>query len=52
MGEGVEYYLGDADASTRNAEFSSQNPSLGNTRSDVGKRIPSTRYTVTRPAHV
>lgn len=53
MGEGRgEYYLGDADASTSNAEFGSQNPSFGNGRSAVGNRIPSTRSTVTRPAQV
>ena len=33
MGEGGEYYLGDADASTHNVEFGSQNPSFGNRRS-------------------
>ena len=53
MGEGRgEYYLGDADASTSNVEFSSQNPSFGNKRSAVGNRIPSTRSTVTRLAQV
>ena len=49
---GGEHYLGDADASTRNAEFGSQNPSFGNKISAVGNRIPSTRSAVRRPAQV
>ena len=47
-----KYYLGDANTSARNVEFGSQNPSFGNRRSAVGKRIPSTRLIVTRPAQV
>ena len=52
MREGGEYYLGEADASIRNAEFDLLNPSFGNIRSAVTKRIPSTRSTVTQPAQV
>ena len=45
-------HLADANGSTRNAEFGSQNPSFENRRSAVGNRIPSTRSTVTQPAQV
>ena len=43
-------HLADANGSTRNAEFGSQNPSFENKRSAVVNRIPSTRSTATRPA--
>ena len=43
--------LADANGSTRNAEFGSQDHSFGNIRIAVlGNRIPSTRSTVSRPA--
>ena len=50
MGKGG--HLADANGSTRNDEFGSQDPSFGNRRTTVGNRIPSTRSTVTRPAQV
>ena len=45
-------HLVDANGSTRNVEFGSQNPSFGNKRTAGGNRIPSTRSTVTRSAQV
>ena len=49
MGKGGgEYYLGDADASTRTALFGSQTFSETQ-KAAVGNRIPSTSSRVTRP---
>ncbi len=45
-------HLADANGSTRNVEFGSQDHSFGNRRTAVGNRIPSTRSTVAQNAQV